>query len=279
VTIRQFKLQTGAVWAEFIVSASFLLVGFFLMVPLLAKVVDVRQKTELASRYTTWERTVWFQSAPDYHPNQDLEKTNEEIQNELHHRVFSVKDSPIDSRLNRGSTNDVDYDPFLNFHNQSTEQYELILPPSNRELVELQQFESGPPGNFSGTLTQAQSLLNVVTFGGFPINDRAYYTGEVTTPLKSFDWIDEFNGIQPELRSSGAILTDAWNTDLELAEQRGTAFMFREPLENIGVTTVLDGVQGILGVVLRDLDNSNLKFFETDVNAVPDRNRAEIQDN
>jgi len=96
-----FKTIAGAVAAEFIVSATFVLVGFFLTVPLIAKVIDVRQKSEMAARYATWERTVWFQSAPGYFPNQDLEKSNVEIENEIAHRIFSTKDQILDSQTQR----------------------------------------------------------------------------------------------------------------------------------------------------------------------------------
>ncbi len=267
--------QKGAVWSEFIVSASFLLIGFLLAIPLIAKVIDARQKTEMAARYATWERTVWFQSVPGYFPNRSIGKSNAEVQNEMHHRIFATKDEVLDSETQRTSTDNAEYDPFLNFFNRTNETYELMLPPEGEEVVALQQYDREAPGGMANALNQAAGLLT--RFGDAPLNDKGFYQGEVTTSLKQFDWMPEFENVEPRITVKGAIFADAWNTDLALAEDRAVSLMFRSQLEDSGVLQIIEAAQSVLGIILTDIRPSNLEFFETDVNAVPEIRRADVE--
>ncbi len=54
---------------EFIAMSAALLVPLFVIVPLLGKFADLNFQTQMAGRYVTWERTVWFQ---DGGPNDNV---------------------------------------------------------------------------------------------------------------------------------------------------------------------------------------------------------------
>lgn len=55
---------------EFNVTAVFLLVPLFIMIPLLGKYIDMKHASVQAARYMAWERTVWFE--PSTVPNERL---------------------------------------------------------------------------------------------------------------------------------------------------------------------------------------------------------------
>jgi len=267
-----FKTIAGAVAAEFIVSATFVLVGFFLTVPLIAKVIDVRQKSEMAARYATWERTVWFQSAPGYFPNQDLEKSNVEIENEIAHRIFSTKDQILDSQTQRGSAANIEFEPFLTFQNRTSGNQETLLQPNGEKVATLRQFDSEPPAIFGSSVDVGITALTALSIGTSspPFNENGYYTGEISVPIKEFAWIEEFQGISPTFVSQGAILADAWNTDEGLAEERAFSTSFKSALESSGALTVIETAQSAVGLIFEDLNTSNLELFQTDIDAVPE---------
>ncbi len=60
------KRQTGQAIAEFNVSAAFLLVPLFIMVPLLGKYIDMKHASVQSARYMAWEQTVWAE--PEVEP-------------------------------------------------------------------------------------------------------------------------------------------------------------------------------------------------------------------
>lgn len=263
---------TGAVAAEFIVSASLVLVGFLLTIPLVAKVIDVRQKSEMAARYATWERTVWFQSAPGYFPNQNLEKSNVEIENEIAHRIFSTKDQIIDSRVQRESADNVELEPFLNFQNRTTGDQETLLQPNGQKIATLSQFDAEPPEIFGTSVEVGLTALTALSLftSSPPINENGYYTGEISVPIKEFAWIEEFQGITPTFVARGAILSDAWNTNDELAEERAFSLSFQSALNQSGALTAIKTTQNVVGVIFEDLNTTNLQLFQTDIDAVPE---------
>jgi len=51
----------GQAMVEFIAMSAALLVPLFVVVPLLGKFADLNFQTQMAGRYVTWERTVWFE--------------------------------------------------------------------------------------------------------------------------------------------------------------------------------------------------------------------------
>ena len=52
--------QEGQAMAEFLVSVAFVFLPLFVLVPTLGKLIDIQHENQLAARYVTWERTVWF---------------------------------------------------------------------------------------------------------------------------------------------------------------------------------------------------------------------------
>lgn len=91
----QVKKQTGQAMTEFIVTAVYLLVPLFLIIPLLAKYIDIKHAGINAARYQAWEYTSWHDPSDDHEimdnftstarPNKSRART----ENETTRRFFS----------------------------------------------------------------------------------------------------------------------------------------------------------------------------------------------
>ena len=63
----QFKSrESGQAMTEFQICAAYVLIPLFLMVPLLAKYIDIKHATISAARYQAWEYTAWYNAADDH---------------------------------------------------------------------------------------------------------------------------------------------------------------------------------------------------------------------
>jgi len=66
--------QSGQAMTEFVVSVSYVFLGLFVIVPIFGKLMDLQGKTQQASRYVAWERTVWFDQGDA--PDESVQSTN-----------------------------------------------------------------------------------------------------------------------------------------------------------------------------------------------------------
>lgn len=80
----------GQAMVEMLVAGMFFLVPLFLAIVVVGKFIDVQHTADMAARYATWERTVWYPDGGDFDalhsPNQ---KTATEINSELAVRVLN----------------------------------------------------------------------------------------------------------------------------------------------------------------------------------------------
>lgn len=101
-TQRQRHRQRGQAMTEFIVVTALVLAPLYLIIPVLGKHIDMKSATIVGARYAAWERTVFFggsnASAKVDWPG--VEKSNDEILNEVRQRVISSKSvvDPKDSK-------------------------------------------------------------------------------------------------------------------------------------------------------------------------------------
>ena len=57
---KTMTLMGGQAMTEFNVSVAFVFLPLFVFVPTMGKLIDIQHQNQLAARYATWERTVWF---------------------------------------------------------------------------------------------------------------------------------------------------------------------------------------------------------------------------
>lgn len=209
--------QEGAVWVEFLVAASTVLLSLFFLIPMMEKYIDIRHSTEKAARYSAWERTVWHGSVGEYGSSSKRNKTSSDIENEVNHRILGSGGSLIyNAQGSTGELSNLQLDPFLAYNNLSTSNYEKLLVESgsgtNKYLVLTKDNESVVPGGTSA-LNSGLDAFGVILDGGVPVERKGYYTEEVSIEAKVPTWIKEFdvfaNG-KIGFTSSNSILVDGW---------------------------------------------------------------------
>lgn len=263
--------QRGAVWAEFIIVSSFVLVGLLTLVPIMGKMIDAKHKVEQSGRYAAWERTVWHQSAPSYDPNNVWKKTNQQIQNEIHHRVFSSPNTIVHSRQHLNLEN-TSYDPVLRFNNRnasSNERYDLLLEKkgtvnNDDNFVQLTQLDNVPPGKLAKANTKIFEALG--KFGSFNVNAKGYYKGAVSVEMKELDWFPEYQGLKPVFSTNTALLTDGWSAGGPVDVKARVTPFFPQDWIN-GPTASL--VQDFAGTIFKPLHSSSLKIGDVNSEPVP----------
>src|SRR5690606_24618203 len=63
------RKMRGQAMTEFVVSAAFVLVPLFIIIPILGKYVDMKHMAVQAARYEAWEYTVNYQDIEDEQPS------------------------------------------------------------------------------------------------------------------------------------------------------------------------------------------------------------------
>ncbi len=81
--VANFKKQKGQAIAEFNVTAAFVLLPLFIMIPVVGKYIDMKHSSVQTARYLAWEQTVWSEPGvagddADFIATKDIVKTGRE---------------------------------------------------------------------------------------------------------------------------------------------------------------------------------------------------------
>lgn len=209
--------QEGVVWVEFLVASSTVLLSLFFLIPLMEKYIDIRHSTEKAARYSVWERTVWHGSVGEYGSSNKRNKTSNDIENEVNHRVLGSGSSLIyNAQGSTGELANLQLDPFLGYNNLSTSSYENLLVKdgsgTNKYLVLTKDDEGVVPGGTSA-LNKGLDAFGVILNGGVPVERKGYYSDAISIDAKVPTWIKAFDGFADGkigFSSSNSILVDGW---------------------------------------------------------------------
>jgi hypothetical protein len=80
----------GQAMVEILVAAMFILIPLYIAIVAVGKLIDVQHTTDMAARYATWERTVWYEGGDDFASlNAPNRKSAGEINNEVVARLLS----------------------------------------------------------------------------------------------------------------------------------------------------------------------------------------------
>ncbi|QJE02313.1 hypothetical protein HH212_21700 [Massilia forsythiae] len=80
----------GQAMVELLVAALFILIPLFVGIAAVGKLIDVRHTTDMAARYATWERTVWYDGGGDFAVlNEPNRKSDAAIGNEVAARLLN----------------------------------------------------------------------------------------------------------------------------------------------------------------------------------------------
>lgn len=153
----------GQAMTEFVVSVAFVFLAIFVFVPSFGKIMDLQFQNIMASRYITWERTVWFDQITDDNRD-DFVITGNEFES------VAVRDD--DDILNSAENR------FFYRHGTTL--------PSFIDDTDL----DSPSGDLSPVWTYVQSKNSM--YGGTDISGSSFDAQE--TPGVAYDVVDAIGG-------------------------------------------------------------------------------------
>lgn len=230
--------QQGQAIAEFNVTAAFLLVPLFIMIPLLGKYIDMKHSSVQAARYMAWERTVWFEQAPKYSSTASV-KSATVLEKETLSRLFGNTDRPVSSQdKNTLSGDEVNLlwkdnggRPLVEMDNVSatfSNGDENVPSRSYKALDTLTNSLDTAANKLGDKLVdgltwfnkQANKYLGVTPIKPVPkkplfditskFHFEGYYQPEVRVNVNNIPYLDVFDSLDLEMVSRAAIVTDAW---------------------------------------------------------------------
>lgn len=163
------KYQRGQAITEFNVTAAFLLVPLFIMIPILGKYIDMKHASVQAARYMAWERTVWFEEAPAYTLTGDTKmahvKSQATLQQETRVRFFSSVN--VDELLDPVNDADEEINPLWNDRGTDADE-RLIINNTDDVLIEYLGSNGNPNNSGSEDVLKKSSSDDVDN----PLNDK-----------------------------------------------------------------------------------------------------------
>jgi hypothetical protein len=199
-----------------VIVAIFFLVPLLMILPVLAKVISVRQDTETAARYAAWERTVWNQTIPS-HPDPALAaatvKSDDQIALEVDQRIFS--DGRTQVYTTRSNPAAPDIKPFAMVQSGNADVYPIMAPrvdstPTALRYTSQASVDNEPP-RLAKTLVQVFVSL-VDTIFRFDLNTKGYVQSHIDVNLVRFPWLGSMFDFDALVLDRGnTLFTDAWN--------------------------------------------------------------------
>ncbi|MCP3852282.1 MAG: hypothetical protein GY694_18900 [Gammaproteobacteria bacterium] len=285
------KIQTGQAMVEFIITASFILIPLFLMVPLLAKYIDIQHSTIQAARYEVWEYTAWFSQSSDVSTSFNVAsvieatKSTTEVQNESRQRFFSNTNLELSDGDKYGWESE-DENPFWNDY-QMTSMFEDTVDGSLQYSEDTPDLTSALFGfGIVNTLIDVVEgipafLISVLSAGtlepGFTaLNSGGYNKSTVQVSVINAPDYTDMNGSSEPLfgqdldlafRAQAAVLSDGWNAgggEHAKTEEEGLVptILLRKPFDF--VVDILDYIPFIPSSEL-----GSLEWGHTDAEAIP----------
>lgn len=286
------KYQSGQAITEFNVTAAFVLVPLFIMIPLLGKHIDMKHSSVQAARYMAWERTVWFEdkTIPKYSTTAQV-KSQRQLEKETRQRFFGevtidkLGSDTINPLWNdRGnsiikSQDDVALE-FLNGGN------EAVLNKNNKTSIFYKAIETfsegvGIAANLAGTALSLgiQAFNFIASKVGFPslpvpplpdvidkFQFKGYYRSNVKMNIDSNQYESVFGISSVPIESHASVLTDGWviQGDKQFSEWTKSFVPF-SPLKPLFEPIKRVATFEVLGIALApEFKDLNFGYVDTD---------------
>ena len=259
-TKNKISFSCGQALTEVLVSMLFF-APIFLLMPVIAKHLDIKQKIIEASRYAVWERSVWSDSGN--WKNKENEKSDETIAIEVDRRFFGHP-SQLISRHSAFSHKDVVENPMWSTTNPTIEIYSknkqsnnAASPPSTVPI-----FNGVKMGNktLRAYTEVTENRAPISLFGidqiaeQMEVKAKDYAIATVSTPVKNYFDSDDKLIIQ----AKSALLTNTWAAGEEsIFKERVDHLVLDEAVDGLVKTGYAAAAGGYIAVMLYwpDLDN------------------------
>jgi len=275
--------QAGQSLTEMLVVLATFLVPMFLIVPVLAQMISLKQDAETAARYTAWERTVWLAAPASYDSfvsrlGNTVVRSDAELANQVDHRIHSESAVQIYS-----SSSDTSY---------QVNPFDLVKDPQQAERVALMKTHGGsttsepkyssqsstdtaPPGSLSRVLGELLGTLGSIT--SFDLNQNGYVTSIYSVDLVRTPWLGEdFDIAALTYTTRNTLLTDSWNpTGRAHVESRITGLLPQAALPDDLMDVIQEGAA--LVPWFKELDSDSLILGQVNSDPVPSHRLSEYR--
>lgn len=224
--VKQPARAGGQALVEFIVAAVFFLVPLFLAIVVLGKFSDVQHTADMAARYATWERTVWYDDAGSKFNdiNGSNQKSGLEIDHEVAARLINDRSSAqtVIRKNDRNATgyingidpmwHDNEHRALLDNYNQQSVAVKRVAPSTNLAGGALAAVAALPlPKGVTGTIVPPVPndtlALVALSFKEIGRNSQAY---QRLWP-KATVWGGDWKGL--DFSAEGGILSNTWSAN------------------------------------------------------------------
>lgn len=272
--------QTGQAMTEFVVVASLVLVPAFLLLPMIGKLVDMKQASVQAARYMAWEYTAWNASATSpnmlktFNAVQSPVKSSGVLDKETARRIFSGSTLPIAANdAGEGWKQDTDNPVWSKPNGQPLYVYgsDTTVGYRNRDVPDPLQLTKGfatITSSISSVMSGMGNFLGVKNAKFDATQAGGYVTTDVTMPVAKVAELSPFDHLDLAFHAQAALVTRGWDaggSKQTRSEVRGlvpTVF-FDNPVFH----TLLDNP--VMKTVAPDISSDSLKFGYVDTSAVP----------
>lgn len=276
---RRKHRQRGQALTEFVVVALTLLIPLFLIIPVVAKLISMKQDVEIAARYAAWERTVWFQngSRPDLQGfgGTISSRSDAAVSREIDTRIFSSDMQQI------VSDDDPDYrlDSFMRLNRVVGGELQALpkASPSSSgpDHYAQQSSAEAEPGGMVGEIDSFMSLVGDIS--RFKLNHNGVFTATVSVPMTDLTGtfgIDSLPMDTLTLASSNVLFAEAWEAGgNQHAEWLISGLLPQQLFDNDAVSTLQSIAE--LGGISKELGPDYLKFGYVDIDPMPEHRLSE----
>ncbi|MES2771212.1 MAG: hypothetical protein V4623_04425 [Pseudomonadota bacterium] len=255
---------------EFIIVALLFALPLFLMIPLVAKYIDMKGTAIQGARYVAWERTVFFGDAAASVDWPGVAKSNEEIHNEVRQRIFTdgraIAESDKSASANTSSG-------FKNsWHNRNGS---AMLPSYDRVAQTLQQRPA--PGVANDLLNLSVRASNAV--GNFRIETQGLFQATVSVSADTQkinmslnqDSSKDFAPGTLRFSDSNTLLANGWSANgSEHVKQQTQGLTPSSVFANPTVSAIFSAIKNIAQIAAPEIRSLDIGKIEPDV-VPPDR--------
>lgn len=250
--------QRGQAITEFIVVAVTVLIPLFLIIPVVAKLISMKQDVELGARYAAWERTVWYRDGAD------AGKDDSEVARQIDERVFA----PAAAVIRSSAVDDPALDPFMTLNRQVAGRMQALPKDDGDERYASQVSDETEPEAVAGVIDDFIGMIGHI--GSFKLPRGGLYTAELTVPL--IDLSGYFGGklgVETlNLQRSNTLFTESWTVGGNQQARKIISGLVPQKILDNPVVGTLQSLGPLVGVA-EELGPDYLDFGHVDIDPLP----------
>jgi len=282
-----------------------ILLSVLMTIPLIGKLGEIKRKVIEGARYAAWERTVWYDSAPNQtDTSQVAVKSETQIRNEVWARFFAdpgrnISDTDKTIGANAG------YDPLLNDNLQGGGARRRLINWGGSSPGATTETNSNTPGIFMAIFGPVLSVLGspVVSWlmgnNSFDLTRQGFYSATVKVPLARAPLLLAMTNMSPDrtaittraptcaqgsevlcFSGKNVILTETWNAqgrtavqvnnnDDDQATRRTKALVLTNLLQNPVLGPILNILQTVVSWIAPEWGPNSLVLGHVDMEPIP----------